>query len=810
MIKFDKYSVLILCLFLALIGARVFKMTADPPAALSWSGGLFFDEGALAHNARNWVLFGEWETDEWNDFYYSPILSYIKLAVFEVCGVGMWQLRLVSLFFTAGTLILIYFSLKISQSRIVAASGMVLLGGNYLYLMYSRLGLTEISVVFLMVLTLYCWLKGMAATSAKAGIGWMAAAGSSVFMVFIFKTLMVYFLPVPFAALALLWLFPDAYRTRKRLAGQFGACLLGMTVTAGLWLWLFYLPNYEPIHQAGDFVKMLSLPGSPGKFLENVIRSPFFDIFLQTPIQLGLTLGYFVYILYCLLYDRQHLSPLDVFAGFWFLAHLMFFLGYSYRPTRYFVPMLPAISLLAARAVAWLLNQQTRQNGVIRLSLWFWFGAWVLTTIAIGSVVIPWADQYNVLEWITRSPIPDMTALAAGAVIALAGMLVAHWRIQRRPATVGTFLPPRFASSAAAVLLAACVLLHGSLYAQWAQNARFTVRDISRELGRILDHAYIAGLPSPVLCMENTHRALYVWENFTNDEAPFQTYPITHLILGEFNDETGYYRRKFPEVMQRARFLKTYDIRNSPFHLFSLIEPSIERVNMTQETYAADEPVQMRLEIMNNDRHEARVIEAGMLLFPEDSAVPAARAAERHEVAPQARQEFRLSHQVKPGRYQALAAILPDQHDVFEAEALPSQGGSVVTDPEASNRSARSAPADFAGFLTFGPYQQYPAGYAVVDFRLRYAEAPDDAALPVVSVDVVTDAGQTMLAQKALTVAELGEPGGYRSIHLPLVLKQPRILEFRIAALGQVAIQADVINVSSLPGTWYHSPISVE
>ncbi len=70
----------------------------------------------------------------------------------------------------------------------------------------------------------------------------------------------------------------------------------------------------------------------------------------------------------------------------------------------------------------------------------------------------------------------------------------------------------------------------------------------------MLDHAYIAGLATPMLCLENTHRALYVWENFTNYQNTSERFPVTHLFLGEFNDEVRYYQRRFPEVMKRATF----------------------------------------------------------------------------------------------------------------------------------------------------------------------------------------------------------------------------------------------------------------
>ena len=80
-----KAALLILLLALA---ARTVHLTADPPKDLCWSLGVFFDEGVYNHNARNQLLFGEWRLDEWNDFYYSAVSTWVKYEVMRVIGVG--------------------------------------------------------------------------------------------------------------------------------------------------------------------------------------------------------------------------------------------------------------------------------------------------------------------------------------------------------------------------------------------------------------------------------------------------------------------------------------------------------------------------------------------------------------------------------------------------------------------------------------------------------------------------------------------------------------------------------------------------
>ena len=150
----------LVCLFLLLFALRAVYLTADPPVDLDWSGGLFFDEGMLVHGARNKVLFGTWNLDEWNDFYISPILAYIKWGVFAALGVGIAQARLIPLFFSMLTLLFFYLAMKESFERRTAVLAVALLGLDYVFIMFNLLWLSENAIVFFMVLTAYLWQRG--------------------------------------------------------------------------------------------------------------------------------------------------------------------------------------------------------------------------------------------------------------------------------------------------------------------------------------------------------------------------------------------------------------------------------------------------------------------------------------------------------------------------------------------------------------------------------------------------------------------------------------------------------------------------
>ena len=804
--KFDKYSYLILLLFVALIGLRVVHITADPPTDLSWSGGLFFDEGALAHNARNQVLFGQWKMDEWNDFYYSPVLAFVKWIIFAIFGVGMAQLRLVSLLFTAGTLGALYWACKVVQTRASAVLCMTLLGLNYVYLMYSRLGLTEISLLFWAVVTLYFWLLGFyAKTGWKRGF-WMFWAGASCFMVYIFKALLIYFLPVPVTALIVFWLFPQKPSDRTRIAIMAGWLLLGMAVTAALWLLLFYLPNYEPIHQAGDYVKALSLPRSPQQFAKNAARAPFVDIFTQTPVHLLLSLAYFMYILYGLVHDRSKLSPLDLFAGLWFLAHLVFFLGYSYRPTRYYVPIIPAMTILAARAIGLLFGFSRKSAFFKRISVWFWAGCWLMSSGLIAVVLIPICYQ---LPFPTIPRLQTTLQVLVSAGFSLLCVVVIWLTIQRRGEHRFHYLAPLF-KGGAGILIVGFLVSNGAQYYHWAKTPRHVIRDISRELGDRLDNAFIAGLETPMLSMENTHRALYVWENFTNYRDTFRTYPITHLFLAEFNDELAYYTRKFPKVMQQATLLKSYRIMGSRFHLFSIVEPAITDILVNRRQYQTREPVQVTLKLTNNDPRESKTLEPGIILVPKEPTLPNVRAKEEVQMEPLSRTEVSFSQPAAPGTYHLMAAFFPEQHDIYDVSELRAQGGDMVPDTETSGQQLRYAPSDFSGFLVYGPYRRYPAGVYDVEFTLKYHGISTAPNSPVATLDVSATAGQSVLIENALKTSDFVGAGAYQTFRLSFALMEPQTLEFRILAHGQVELWAGGVSVSFVPGVWHASPIVIQ
>ncbi len=531
---------------------RVAHPRADPPYFLDWSGGLYFDEGAYAHNARNRLLFGEWRLDQWNNMYYSPLHNLLVYLLFAAFGIGFVQERLVPIGLGGLSLCLFYALLRDAFGHPTALVGTVLLGTNYLFLMFGRLGLLEIPLTFAATLTLYAF--GKAAAGGR--LRWFFLAGAASFLVYVFKSLGVYFVGAALVAAVSEGLRGPVDRRRARL----GAFLGGLGASVLVWLLAFYLPNREAIASIGALWLAQSMPASADQLVTNVLTQPGFVALARTPLTVlvgtaGLLVG-----LYLLLRARARLHGVEVLAGAWLLGGWAFLALLSYRPVRYYVPLLPPLCLLAARLTVQAFRSPTLEAGVRRDPALY-------LLVFLGSLGVGFSGVVPYLRWEVTPAARFALALAlAAALTGLAALCFRPWsaRDVRLRAGVGWVL---------AALLAVAVGQDLYQYWRWYRSPVEGMVRISRELGRLPGPAVIAGLSTPALVLENRHRAIYAGREGWFDATPdlFRRHPdISHLLLATYNDELLWYYRTFPEVMARARLLKTYHVWKTHLFLYSL------------------------------------------------------------------------------------------------------------------------------------------------------------------------------------------------------------------------------------------------
>ena len=148
--------------------------------------------------------------------------------------------------------------------------------------------------------------------------------------------------------------------------------------------------------------------------------------------------------------------------------------------------------------------------------------------------------------------------------------------------------------------------------------------------------------------------------------------------------------------------------------------------------------------------------------------------------------ELTTSGEVPKGNYARVG--------VFEAERLPHQCGHEEADAEAGNRRVWVArpTEDKAGYMTFGPYADYPPGKYLVIYRVKLLETTDK---DIATVDA-SIGGQLYLGSRKLAADDL-ELGQFASV--PLIIdvteSQDGRLEFRVDWHGNTSFALDSITV---------------
>lgn len=336
-------------LFLCML-VRLAALDADPPPWLSWSTGLYTDEGYYTLDARHEALFGSLAPGSFHDRLLSPVLSVMQQGVFEVFGAGLHQARLLSVCFGLLTIAVFWLSLRRAYDDRTADFGALLLGLAPPFALYNRLALQETPTVFWLVLGFMLW---------AYGIKWLS--GAAVAAAIVFKGLAVIVLPAVFAR-------------RSGLAPQNwggGAFLL---LYAALW----YAPHHAELARMATFYRVHQMqPHSLVSLWLNLRRGlsggergvvPYLAALLPVP---------------CLLAawkfaKWRQWTAADQYLAIWLACGLLFCLLSSYAPSRYYVLFLPPLAGLAARSLAgWKRSTQLAAAGLFLLTSSVWYGlAW--------------------------------------------------------------------------------------------------------------------------------------------------------------------------------------------------------------------------------------------------------------------------------------------------------------------------------------------------------------------------------------------------------------------------------------------------
>jgi len=549
------YLLGIVVLFLFLFTLRAVHPTADPPSRLSWSGGLFGDEPAYAHNARNKAVFGKWVLDEWNPFLYNPILTLCDYLSFKTFGTGFFALRMVPLFWGLLSIILVYDTLRRGFGTFwVAALGVLLLETNYFFLMYTRLSLSDTMLTNWMILSMFLWVVGTRSPWSRFFSGIAAIA------VFSCKPTAIYFAFVMGSAYLFAFLKgPEEKKSLKTAITYLMPFAAGLGIAMLAWLGLYYRPFHGEIARYSHEWSKLSMPRGIGDFADRVIgtHAPIvFKHFAWFPFVLLAAWCYLPISIYRIVRHRHRVRPFEFFVTLWFLIGYFALSGFRYRPPRYFVSLVPPVVFLALCGLVWLVSLEKRREHSFLKSPFFWvYMAWLGLTAYLSRRYLH---------------IPSSDFLGGAGVFLVAAVFFFAWR-QKRFGIEG-----RGAIAATLVIaIVSLALVHNlALYGTWLKKPEYKEITVSREVGRLVHGEVIAGLWAPMVCMENDNRALCIAPGWFNDKDPYGRYRFGYLFLwrGNRDAELSMVRRVLGRTFLKTRLrpVARYSIKDAWAILFKV------------------------------------------------------------------------------------------------------------------------------------------------------------------------------------------------------------------------------------------------
>lgn len=547
--------------FALFIALRIIFLDADPPEHLNWAWGEWVDAGSYSYNARNKVLFGKWELDDWNLMWVAPIGHWVSYLLFKLLGVGFWQNNLVPAFFSSLTVILFYFLLKTASSSFYAYIGTFLLGMNYLLITYARVGNRVTEMIFFMLLSAYFWQKGF------KNILYFYLAGIAVGLSFLSKPSMVNFIPAIILSTIVCSFWKKEWHNWRDKIQPILILMAGIITVGIFWYLVLFIPH-KHIYDIfiGRDIKVRT-PFSFIKLIRNIWKTPiayYFSLYL--PVMFYISLISILKIIYNI-FQKYRFSPMEVFSTLWFASDFFFNTLINYRPLRFFVSSIPPLIILfvAIFKEFWELREfkveKIRPPFLLASFIWFFFTIQYLLNenIYFLSDKIP-----SKLFLFYRLPFPQNYYQAYKTVflmtfIAIGIFYIVIQLIKNKVLRINPYVSRSIILIAFAISLAHQV----NFYVDWATNYRsYKIINYSRFLMEIIPKGPISGNIAPMLCFENEFKAYLIYRDRNNwYNKPFQRYRITHMQMANPHDERDGYFSGFKEIMKDSMVIATFPLR---------------------------------------------------------------------------------------------------------------------------------------------------------------------------------------------------------------------------------------------------------
>ncbi|MFH0931135.1 MAG: glycosyltransferase family 39 protein [Candidatus Zixiibacteriota bacterium] len=583
-----KYYYLLLFVLL-LVGAylRLNHLRADPPYDLSWSLGPFTDEGAISINARNMLFWGRWLMDDIFRMGVSPLLSVLYYLIFSLFGTGFIQIRILPVFLSLGTILLVFLILKKEGSLKAALLGAFFLTTSYLFVMHNRLALEETSLNFFLILSLFFlqsgekkrWYLLLCGFSSAISVLYIKIIGLPIILVTGFEIFR--------------WGFSSRSPEKNKMI--FRSLLLyagGFLLAVLIWFFTIFLPFKTPLITYFVAVSVKSAgghPGNLGEFIRNLLNLGTSDKLYPRAFYLFVLA--FLYIFYFLGRWKENLKNssfrLDTLCVFWLLLGVLGLCYNFYHPIRYQMILLPPLAILAGYGMERLI--QAQKIGFRKKMSWasllpggaililFFYGLFYtlnLYLIEHYQSFYPLVSNFTqdvrtwfMSRWEFIQNYPELlraSILWSGIAILIFFLLSRTKRLRE-----GLSFPKSLKYLLIVLLLFLSIFSDLKQYFKWTDNLTYDLFETSRDLNGLPPGSVLAGPWAASLSLENHHYAIFM-QNFANKDKVIERFKPTHLLIYKNGWEDKYFQETYSEIMDRAKLLKEYHIRGNPMLLYEL------------------------------------------------------------------------------------------------------------------------------------------------------------------------------------------------------------------------------------------------
>jgi 4-amino-4-deoxy-L-arabinose transferase-like glycosyltransferase len=573
--KKTTHLVLLFLFFSALFLMRFIHLGADAPKDLDpLSPGYICDPGNYAFNARLKILTGEWKIDDWslNYIYITPIPHYITYLVFLFFGVGIAQMNVVPALFSCLVLVLVFLILKRTVTETYALLGVLLLGANYEFTMFSRVANRIMPMLFFACLTIYLL---MIAERRKSAFYFLA--GIFCFISFTAKATFLLILPSVLVGM-LVYTFFRSGRNLILTLKSIGLFGLGMAVSYGVWFWLLYLPNQKLFRDiSADNIRRLT-PGRLYWVIRNFWERPLYHWF-EEPLLTAMTVVFLLFLAYAAFRKPRQVPLVGWISAVWIVTNYAYLSCVYYRPLRHDLPLLlPSVILATLALYHFSRAQRIQRPEKIPFPFYAFFFCWAVYTLTDLFLLRTRLPSYEAMEAYSLR----FLAISLIATVLLALLLKGMPRYLKIP------LPAWIKGVFITGLVAVYLFTNLKPYLAWASAPRYDVRDISRDLGRAFEKMSIGGLSAPLMVMENRHIG-HGYDYYIHERQDFlEKYKVTHLFIIPYFKEGRYYWEYYPEAMNKARVIARFPLWKTHFELWDLHPPSPGRENKDETVYEGE------------------------------------------------------------------------------------------------------------------------------------------------------------------------------------------------------------------------------